>query len=298
MSAVSNAFENFIFKSFNIWGRATRLEFWIVMPLIWAAILGFLILDLRGIWSQLQDYRKPSLNPLSYTSLQFFILTWPARIAVTVRRLHDSGRSGKWAVAPYKAALLAFWFVIGITTAVMTSGTASITANGAAIFGAGAIIAAGDNFWPFIFAHSQNVDLWTIFEGILQVAGEIGGYVSVPDPVALAERYAADYSTTPAAVAPMVVVMLIFTLGPIVLMGLWLVFLLMPGNPGHNRFGNPSRGEGAAGPTRNRRGNNPYAGYALLSEQSRSDTADPARREVMVRALYKSRVLGQGAGTD
>lgn len=297
MSAVSNAFENFIFKSFNIWGRATRLEFWMVMPVIWAAILGFLILDLQDIWSQLQAYQKPSLNPLSYASLQFFVLTWPARIAVTVRRLHDSGRSGKWAIAPYKAAVLAFWFVIGITTAAMTSGAASFSEEGVAMFGLGAIMAASGNFWPFMFALAQSVDLWSVFEGIRQVAGEIGGNVSVPDPVTLAEGYASDFNTTPAAVLPMVMVAFLLTFGPIILIGLWLFFLLMPGNPDHNRFGDPS-GQSMKPRGSKNRGHNPMAGYGMLSHQAKATATDPEQRKAAVSSLYKERVLGQGGASS
>ena len=93
MIGISTAFENFVFKYFNFSGRASRAEFWLVMPLTWGLILGFAILDILEIWDNLTSRITPTLNPLGYSSVILFLFTLIPRFSLTARRFNDSGHS-------------------------------------------------------------------------------------------------------------------------------------------------------------------------------------------------------------
>ena len=75
-------------------GRATRREFWLFF-LIWAILGGIAIwVDLRlGIYAI--NFRN-GIGIFSITWLVALMLPW---LAVSVRRLHDTGRSGWWVLS-------------------------------------------------------------------------------------------------------------------------------------------------------------------------------------------------------
>lgn len=102
------ALESVVFKFFRISGRASRSEFWwwfFAQPLFLA---GLTYLDVQS----LATMDEPSLNPFSYLSVIFTILALVPNFTVTIRRLHDTGRSGFWYLIVFIPIIGAFWFIV------------------------------------------------------------------------------------------------------------------------------------------------------------------------------------------
>ncbi len=295
MQKFSQAIEGFVFKAFNPFGTASRSDFWLIMPLIWLLLGVFLVMDVMSVWADLKASQIPSLNPLNYGFSLLFLISWPSRLSLTMRRLNDVGRSPKWAFAPYQAALLFLWLIVGLTTAAITSGvmgeTQTAIAVGLAAFGPSLIFKAGHDIWPFLFAFAQNVDLAALFHGLGEAVASILGSLHMPDPAIVAENAKADPGGTTASIA--VLALLVF--GPFVFLGLWLVFLCLPTRPGvdsmRGMFGGSDLMSAKTPPGKPK--HNPYQAYALLAEGSQTKISEEERR-AQVAALYKQRVLGRG----
>ena len=90
------------------------------------------------VWGQLQDRIKPSFNPLSYESGVLFLVTLIPRYALTVRRLHDAGRSPRWALLPFKSTILSIWLIVGLGSASLM---ASVSSTGEAAVNTAAAVA-------------------------------------------------------------------------------------------------------------------------------------------------------------
>ena len=73
-------------------GRAPRSEYW------WFVFMNVIITfcALVGDLYLLDPYATPSLNPFSYFTGFWLIITFIPGLAVTIRRLHDAGYSGLW----------------------------------------------------------------------------------------------------------------------------------------------------------------------------------------------------------
>ena len=73
-------------------GRAPRSEYW------WFMFMNFIITlcAIAGDLYLFDPYATPSLNPFTYFTGFWLIVTFIPQIAVTVRRLHDGGFSGLW----------------------------------------------------------------------------------------------------------------------------------------------------------------------------------------------------------
>lgn len=106
------AVESVVFKYFQVNGRATRAEYW------WWALIQFTLLmvllfsDIRAFTNAQALGLPPSLNPLHYTSLIFILATIIPNFTVTIRRLHDSGRSGFWYLILFAPFVGGIWFFI------------------------------------------------------------------------------------------------------------------------------------------------------------------------------------------
>lgn len=103
------ATESVVFKSFRVHGRATRAEYW------WWALVQTLLLA-GATWLDITRHfmadTPPPLNPLEYATLVVAVLTIPANFCVTIRRLHDSGRSGFWYLILFAPIVGGVWFLI------------------------------------------------------------------------------------------------------------------------------------------------------------------------------------------
>ncbi len=86
------ALENYIFKAFNISGRATRAEYW------WVALILSVFMIIAGgldIYT-IATAHVPNYNPLAYLTPVLLLLTFIPNTTILIRRLHDAGRSGMW----------------------------------------------------------------------------------------------------------------------------------------------------------------------------------------------------------
>ncbi|MBO9466381.1 DUF805 domain-containing protein [Tropicibacter sp. R15_0] len=86
------AFENYIFRALNITGRATRAEFWWVQGIL--LILGILAVGFDLYTIATADV--PNYSIFAYMTPVLIIVTIVPTLTLTVRRLHDAGRSGMW----------------------------------------------------------------------------------------------------------------------------------------------------------------------------------------------------------
>ncbi|MDV4145002.1 MULTISPECIES: DUF805 domain-containing protein [Shimia] len=102
------AAESVVFKSFQTRGRATRAEYW------WWGLVQFCALT-ACVWLDFTRHfatQTPPLNPIEYASFVFAMVTLPANFCVTIRRLHDSGRSGFWYLITLVPLIGGIWFLI------------------------------------------------------------------------------------------------------------------------------------------------------------------------------------------
>ena len=97
------AVDSVLSKFFTLHGRAQRSEYW-----WWYAFSGLGVFAAIMVDIAMFDMRNPSLNPFSYLSVLFSLFTIPPGFTVTIRRLHDSGRSGWW----YLIVLIPFGGII------------------------------------------------------------------------------------------------------------------------------------------------------------------------------------------
>ncbi len=106
IKAVDSVLSNF----FTLRGRASRSEYWWWSLLTFIGLLGAVAVDLSVF-----DPRNPSLNPFSYLSVLFVLFTIPPGFTVTIRRLHDTGRSGAWyliSLVPFGSIVLFIFMIL------------------------------------------------------------------------------------------------------------------------------------------------------------------------------------------
>lgn len=104
-------FYNFILRALDFRGRATPVEYWGIVPLIWGLIICALWRDLGMVQTYLLAEQVPPFNPFAYLSLTVFTLTLVPRFSLNIRRLHDIGRSCIWTFIP-AVALISFVAVV------------------------------------------------------------------------------------------------------------------------------------------------------------------------------------------
>jgi uncharacterized membrane protein YhaH (DUF805 family) len=281
------ALENFIFRTFDIMGRSTRGDYWWIMPALWAGILFMLYLDIQTVWGNLLDYQKPSLNPLHYGSFLLFFATLFSRFSLTIRRLHDSGRSAKWVMLPVKA----LWISI-----IILMGAFSIIATTIVNAGAPGQIEAITISTMFAFYISE--DSWQV---AFLMANALDGQIlpllrdtlaNIPAAEVFGEMRSSLQEDGPAgenADTLLMMVILGILAAPVVMMTLFFYMMLRPSDERENGYGRPDR---AMNFGNLRDGDhNPYAAYAILAQQDQP--VDQAARKAEVQSLYQSRVLGR-----
>ena len=288
MGAISTAIENFIFRSFNPFATAKRSEYWIAMPLVWGLILVLIWLDLRMVWETLLARDVPPLSPLSYGSFVAILVTLPGRFCLTVRRLNDSGRSPRWVLLPIQAGALALLAGFGMLTALMTTTMGAGLTIGLLLtirFGAEA------DLWPVLWAFAEALEA-----GLLT---EVTRAVELPSWSEMLTNLVANLSVlSPQVGAASAAMLALLTLGPPLLLLLFLVFMLMP-----SRISPSDIGPGAFGPAPRRRDPDrtsaAFAAYAHLERiHGPPEEVDHVARKAEVRALYRQRVLGEAVEPD
>lgn len=290
MVGFSTALENFFFKFFHFDGRASRAEFWWVMPTIWAFILFIFWLDLNSVWEQLRSRETPSLNPLTYTWLQIYLFTLLPRLSLSARRLHDSGKSAFWLILPYVAVYGGLMVALGLATTRMTAGDDTSMAYLSVFLGAVFLFsdssgAGMELFWETVFVIAQHTEPQDIVRLVFWVLSDTS---SIMPEIA---NGLAQNVTNPShgfEIQLAFRTILLLAIPPFAMFG-YLYLMLFPSENGRNRFGEPPSKSGPS--MKNRRA---YAGYANLrvrtpEEMQRQQTA----RQQEVKALYRERVLNQ-----
>lgn len=285
MTSFSTALENFIFRGLNFFGEARRAEYWMILPLLWVAILGLGYLDARQIHGQLLMRQIPSLNPLHYAAPMLFLVSLLPRYALTVRRLNDAGRSPKWALLPLKATALSLVLAIGLASAALTSGGG----DGAGLaFVAIFAIFWQDIGWEVAFAAAQAFQMveWR----------DVIGMLSLPELSQVAANITASYGADPATTSKVLLVAGGLILAPFLMMAIFVMMMLTPSSPSIDGFGG---GPGHRRPNLDRP-SQALASYAILAkleEERRNPAAAAARRgdgREEAKSLYQTRVLGRG----
>ncbi|MEM6304610.1 MAG: DUF805 domain-containing protein [Pseudomonadota bacterium] len=294
MKQIAQAFENFAFKAFDFSGRATRLEYWAVIPVIWGLIIYLAIGDVQEFWSFLLRRQVPPLNPLYWDAIVVFLLTIIPRLSLTVRRLHDGGKSGRWAKLPYICLITSIWLVLGVASALLTSNIGRGGGEALAAMSVFAVFAFSsvDSAWSAIFGMVAvlNAMGWDAIIAILAELFGMGESVNINRGIASPSGGLSSDPLDGGTVGLVIVVMIAL---PFVTGMLHLMFMLNPGLPEDQQYGHHK----IAGATLRQRGEiseNPFAGYKYLQERSPDEEA--ARKQAAkeeVRALYQSRVLGR-----
>ena len=102
------AVENYIFGALNFSGRATRAEYWWVFLFLIIASIVAVIADLAVVMAS----QTPSLNPMSYFTTMFMLLTFVPSLTLTARRLHDTGRSSFWYLVVLIPLIGPIWLLV------------------------------------------------------------------------------------------------------------------------------------------------------------------------------------------
>lgn len=286
ISRILSAFESFAFKFLDFDGRATRLEYWCVIPLVWLFISLMLPGDATEVWRHLLRREVPPLNPFHYGSLGLFLFTFVPRLSLTVRRLHDAGRSGKWAKLPFTAVSLGLVLSAGLLTAIPMSDPSGL---GPGLMFAGSLTASlSGSFWEALFnlaAFADALDWDAILATLMGVAAQA-------DPGAVLDETGAIAAHDPLLGFQYLFQFTLIALGPFIALLLHLYFMLLPSQRGENAHGTSPL------PTRARRSRggqeNAYAGYAYLTKRTDQEERQlQAARTAQVRELYQRRVLGK-----
>lgn len=297
MKNVIGYFENFAFRYFNLWDRASRAEFWVVMPVIWALILLALFWDVQEFWQFLLRREVPPLNPLYYESIVLFVITAMPRLSLTVRRLHDSGRSGKWATLPVTSLVSGLVLLIGLGGALLSSGMSSLNDDQIQVIGIGFVFAAlvagqMETFWQGAFATAALLNgvgwdtIWAVFAEAVDNAKspEVGQAVAALRDGINENRWEGGQ---------LMIAMISMVATPFVAAFMYLFFMLLPSDDNTNAFGESGMAP-ITGPARKKKPSNDLlAGYACLFERTPEEKeAHRAAQQAEVKALYRSRVLG------
>lgn len=295
MKTLVSYFENFAFRYFNFWDRATRAEYWYVMPVIWGLIILALIWDIQEVWQLLLARQVPPLTPLYYESIVLFGLTFIPRISLTVRRLHDCGRSGKWAALPFMATQSSFFLIIGIGSAMITTNMSGFSqAGGVAGLAMIALLFSGqvDAFWQGMFSIAAMINaigweaIWAAISTTFQGA-------QPPETGVVIRDLGREIQQVPNQDGLIELVTMAMMAMPFITISLHLYFMLSASERDFNSYGDSTVAPITGGvPIKPK--HDVMQGYACLMQRSPAEEAAlKMRQKEEVKALYQQRVLGR-----
>ena len=91
---IIEAVSSVLFKNYvNFSGRARRSEFWYYILFLWIIYIALYIIFMQVV-NDLSDWKSAIYIVLLY--LFIYLFTFLPSLAVSVRRLHDVNRTGKW----------------------------------------------------------------------------------------------------------------------------------------------------------------------------------------------------------
>lgn len=294
MKKIGAAFENFAFKTFDLSGRATPLEYWVVMPTIWAIIAFLLYGDAVEFWGMLLAKQVPTLNPLYWDGILVFLLTFIPRFSLTVRRLHDSGKSGKWVKLPFVTVSSSFYLLLASIAAMASMATMNDDFVGSiGVIGVIMAVAFGsvDSAWDAIFAGAAMLNAlgWDAIWALLSEMTSSAPKVSMSQGI---EAMSDGLQSDPVTSSAIMLMMLILIATPFVTASLHLFFMISPTKPDHDLdLAGPI--SGASLRKKGDVSDNPFAGYKHLYEKTpEQKAAAAAHAKQEIKTLYQQRVLG------
>jgi uncharacterized membrane protein YhaH (DUF805 family) len=95
----------FLLRIFSLEGRITREQFWIIIVLTYGLL--YLSIRLAGYFNLIT-----SVNAVVYISVVITLLGFFITMATLVKRYHDLGKSGQWALILFLPYLGFFWVLI------------------------------------------------------------------------------------------------------------------------------------------------------------------------------------------
>ena len=284
------AFEAFFFRYFNFFGRATRAEFWFVMPVIWMCIIALFILDTMSVWARLLERQPSSFNPFSYSWFILFVITLIPRFSLTARRLNDAGRSLRWIALPYGALWGAVVVTFGLATALPSlQPYVAGLALGISILGPKLLAGSGDALWQGLYMFAATA------EHVNWIDAFLGLWNSLPSPdlSGATQRIGQGFERDPAGATGAMFVLGFMVFSPAISMMAYLWFMTLPSQNHDNGFGAPRNPDVPTPPSGNG-GDNPFAGYAaLMTRTPEQERAMLLKREAEVKALYRERILNR-----
>ena len=280
----------FVARAFDFKGRSTRLEYWSVVPLVWALIVITLLDDMRQVQETLLEGQIPELNPFLYPSFVIFFVTLIPRLSLNIRRLHDSGRSLIFSLVPAFCMFSVLVLVSGLLGAMMNSSLTGVSdgpddpAN--IIYPVRLYLSSPPEFWGEVFQIAKVLQatelgaINTLVDEILAQNGRVNIRRSNTD---ISIGIFGDISHTLA----MIIVYVLLLLTPVSSFLTHMVFVLITSNPKANRYGKGAFGQNLG-----------MNGQPHLGEQGQSGTisAPQNKRQAEINSLYQKRVLGVQSG--
>jgi len=288
-------YENFAFKALNFRSRATPLEYWSVIPVIWIFIMNSLIGDVGEIYGFLSQREIPPMNPLYYESILIFMITLVPRMALNIRRLHDRNKTGFFILIPMIAIVSSLLLLSGLLGAMMHSSLTGISDGvdnlSNVIHPIALYFSSPHLFWEEMFAVARAFEsagsdaVW----GLLAEIYAHSGAVDVRREVAnVTTEIEGDTGHTIGFA--FVATALVTT--PFISTALHMLLNVLPSDMNDNIYGPAKVGELHYTKKKDDT-HNPMAGYAHLFEETKEEKArkkEAGQQEV--KALYRQRVLG------
>lgn len=295
MKSILSNFERFVVHAFNFHGRATMFDYWLVMPFIWLLIVAFFIADLGEVYAMLLARQIPPLNPLFYASVLIFLLTLIPRTSVTIRRFHDSNRSGFWILLPMISFVSLMVMFALLTGSMMNSALTGIADDPDNVFKSFDTLVESiitGTFWNEMFGIAQAFEkagadtVWGLLNEIYNYNGQVDIRRSSSNVDVGLEG---DTGHTMALF--MISSSLVLT--PIVTGVATAILTLLPTSPFDNIYGAAHMTEfkyAKADPNER----NVMSGYAHLFEKTDEEKAELRElQKAQLKELYRSRVLKQ-----
>ncbi|MFK7836373.1 MAG: DUF805 domain-containing protein [Sulfitobacter sp.] len=297
LEEVFSCFENFAFRAFNFRARATPMEYWLVMPLLWAVMAYALIGDVHEIYVYLLAKEIPPLNPIYYESVLIFALTFIPRLSLANRRQHDRNKSGFWVILPMLCFSTIVVMIAALLGTMMNSSLTGVSDTPDSLWAAlSTLIVAsqpGGAFWSEMF---QIADAFYNMgsEAISALIAEIYAQNGAVDIRRTATHVVTAIEGESGHTVGLVTAVVILLVTPVVTAFLHAIFMLLPSSPHDNIYG-PAKVIALNYKKKTDDKNNPMAGYAYLYEKTEEEKAHLKEiQQAEIKSLYKSRVLGQG----
>ncbi|MGR3713457.1 MAG: DUF805 domain-containing protein [Shimia sp.] len=106
------AVKSVLSNAFTFSGRASRSEYWWWGLIYFGVGISLGYADYRAFEARLALGQAPIRSLLDFNSLIFVILAFFPNLSVTVRRLHDTDRSGWWQLITMVPFIGGIWFLV------------------------------------------------------------------------------------------------------------------------------------------------------------------------------------------